>query len=161
MKRQVWASRIGVVMAVAGSAVGLGNLLRFPAIATQNGGGAFLIPYFIAFILLGIPLCWVEWGMGRFGGKFSHGSAPGILDAVSGRRRPEAKYLGAIGIFGPLLIFFYYIVIESWTLGYAFYSITGTLGTAARNDLVKNFFHQYTGIDPGDFSRVPMYFFFV
>lgn len=75
MKRQQWVSRLGVVLSVAGSAVGLGNFLRFPSVATQNGGGVFLIPYFIAFLLLGIPMCWVEWGMGRYGGKFSHGSA--------------------------------------------------------------------------------------
>lgn len=49
MKRQEWTSKLGVILAVAGSAVGLGNFLRFPSIATQNGGGAFLIPYFIAF----------------------------------------------------------------------------------------------------------------
>ena len=49
-----WSTRIGVILAVAGSAVGLGNFLRFPGNAAENGGGAFLIPYFIAFLLLGI-----------------------------------------------------------------------------------------------------------
>ena len=94
--RQNWGSKLGVVLAVAGSAVGLGNFLRFPSIAAQNGGGAFMIPYFIAFLLLGIPMCWVEWSMGRYGGRFSHGSAPGILHVMSGRRW-YAKYIGAIG----------------------------------------------------------------
>ncbi|MCD6385374.1 sodium:calcium symporter, partial [Candidatus Sumerlaeota bacterium] len=117
--REVWATRIGVVLAVAGSAVGLGNFLRFPVQAAENGGGAFMIPYFIAFLLLGIPLCWVEWTMGRYGGRFSHGSAPGIFQSMW--RSPVAKYIGAIGIFGPLIIFFYYTYIESWTLGYAYY----------------------------------------
>ena len=63
-----WASRIGVILAVAGSAVGLGNFLRFPGQAAQNGGGAFMLPYFISLLLLGIPLCWAEWTMGRYGG---------------------------------------------------------------------------------------------
>ena len=58
---QRWGTRIGVIMAVAGSAIGLGNFLRFPGLAATNGGGLFLIPYFIALILLGIPLSWVEW----------------------------------------------------------------------------------------------------
>lgn len=54
--RQSWGSKLGIIMAVAGSAVGLGNFLRFPVQAAQNGGGAFMIPYFVSFLLLGIPL---------------------------------------------------------------------------------------------------------
>ena len=54
--RDNWASKLGVILAVAGSAVGLGNFLRFPVQAATNGGGAFIIPYLIAFLLLGIPL---------------------------------------------------------------------------------------------------------
>jgi SNF family Na+-dependent transporter len=81
--REKWGSRIGIILAVAGSAVGLGNFLRFPGQACQNGGGAFMIPYFISFLLLGIPLCWIEWTLGRYGGQFSHGSLPGIFDAVT------------------------------------------------------------------------------
>ncbi|MCK7504585.1 MAG: hypothetical protein MZV70_11185 [Desulfobacterales bacterium] len=53
--RQRWASKLGIILAVAGSAVGLGNFLRFPVQAVQNGGGAFMIPYFICLIVLGIP----------------------------------------------------------------------------------------------------------
>ena len=60
-KREQWASRIGLVLAMAGNAVGLGNFLRFPAQAVKNGGGAFLIPYMIAFLVLGLPLMWIEW----------------------------------------------------------------------------------------------------
>lgn len=53
-KREHWGSKLGVILAVAGSAVGLGNFLRFPAKAVLNGGGAFMIPYFVAFLLLEI-----------------------------------------------------------------------------------------------------------
>jgi SNF family Na+-dependent transporter len=81
-KRERWGTRIGLILAMAGNAVGLGNFLRFPVQAAQNGGGAFMIPYFTAFILLGIPLMWVEWAVGRYGGKFGHGSAPGMFDAM-------------------------------------------------------------------------------
>ena len=57
--REQWASRFGLVLAMAGNAIGLGNFLRFPVQAASNGGGAFMIPYFIALILLGIPLMWI------------------------------------------------------------------------------------------------------
>jgi SNF family Na+-dependent transporter len=141
-KRENWASKIGVVLAVAGSAVGLGNFLRFPGVAAANGGGAFLIPYFIAFIFLGIPLAWIEWTLGRYGGQFEHGSAPGILNAVV--RKPWAKYLGSLGIFGPLFINFYYIFVESWLLGYVWYAISGTLANASGAfPTMGEFFSQY------------------
>ena len=60
-EREQWGSKIGLILAVAGNAVGLGNFLRFPVQAAQNGGGAFMIPYFIFFLILGIPLMWIEW----------------------------------------------------------------------------------------------------
>lgn len=127
--RENWASKLGVVLAVAGSAVGLGNFLRFPGVAAQNGGGAFLIPYLIAFVFLGIPLSWVEWTLGRYGGRYGHGSAPGIMSAIV--KKPWAKYLGSLGLFGPIFIDFYYIFVESWLLGYVWYAITGQLTTAS------------------------------
>ena len=93
-QREQWGSRIGVILAVAGSAVGLGNFLRFPGLAAKHGGGVFMIPYFISLLLLGIPLCWAEWTMGRYGGVRGFNSAPGIftrhLAASAGQvlRRP-------------------------------------------------------------------------
>lgn len=147
MKRESWTSRLGVILAVAGSAVGLGNFLRFPAKAVQNGGGAFLIPYFVCLLLLGIPMAWIEWAMGRYGGQWSHGSAPGVFHVMA--KRPWAKYLGSIGIFGPLVIFFYYIFIESWTLAYAFFSLLGTYSASASSpQSLKDFLLAYQGIQP-------------
>ena len=55
MAKQQWSGKMGVILAVAGSAIGLGNFLRFPGQAVNNGGGAFLIPYFVALLLLGLP----------------------------------------------------------------------------------------------------------
>jgi SNF family Na+-dependent transporter len=55
-----WGTRLGVILAVAGSAVGLGNFLRFPGQAAANGGGAFMIPYFCALLFLGFPIGWAE-----------------------------------------------------------------------------------------------------
>ncbi|HEX5581291.1 MAG TPA: hypothetical protein VFX39_06895, partial [Gemmatimonadaceae bacterium] len=79
---EAWGSRIGLILAMAGNAVGLGNFLRFPGQAAANGGGSFMIPYFIAFLLLGIPLMWIEWGIGRNGGRFRKGHVPGMFAAI-------------------------------------------------------------------------------
>lgn len=121
--RESWGTKIGVILAVAGSAVGLGNFLRFPVQAVKNGGGVFMIPYIISFLLLGLPLMWIEWTAGRFGGGFGHGTAPGIFHTMWQKNR-FIKYFGVIGIFGPLVIFMYYTYIESWLLGYTIFSLT-------------------------------------
>jgi NSS family neurotransmitter:Na+ symporter len=108
---------------MAGNAVGLGNFLRFPRQAVENGGGTFMIPYFIAFVLVGIPLMWIEWGVGREGGAKGQGSLPGMFDVLW--QRPVAKYLGVLGLFMPLVILIYYAYIESWTLAWTVFSLTG------------------------------------
>ncbi|MFM7076865.1 MAG: sodium:calcium symporter, partial [Planctomycetaceae bacterium] len=64
--RDGWGSRIGVILAVAGSAVGLGNFIRFPGQVAQFGGGAFMIAYAISFLVIGLPIGWAEWAMGRY-----------------------------------------------------------------------------------------------
>lgn len=122
--KERWASRVGLVLAMAGNAVGLGNFLRFPAQAAANGGGAFLIPYFVALLVLGLPLIWVEWAMGRYGGQHGHHSTPGIFDVI-GNRRPWWKYLAVFGLFTNLLVAAYYLYIESWTITYAINSAIG------------------------------------
>jgi NSS family neurotransmitter:Na+ symporter len=145
--RQQWGNKLGIILAVAGSAVGLGNFLRFPVQAAQNGGGAFMIPYFISFLLLGIPLMWIEWAIGRHGGLFGHGSAPFILNRLSQHR--IVKYLGVIGIFGPVVIFIYYTYVESWLLGYAFFALTGQLFATVTPEAMKGFLAAYQGLAPG------------
>lgn len=144
-----WGSRIGVILAVAGSAVGLGNFLRFPGQAAQNGGGAFLIPYFISLLLLGIPLCWAEWTMGRYGGSKGFNSAPGIFSAIW--RNGLAKYAGALGVMIPLVIYMYYVVIEAWCLGYAYNYLTGALQMGAQPEAYSNFFNQFVGVESNGF----------
>ncbi len=151
--REHWGTRFGVILAVAGSAVGLGNFLRFPSQVCQNGGGAFMIPYFISFLILGIPLCWIEWTLGRYGGRYSHGSLPGIFDAVV--KRPWAKYLGVLGLFVPLVIFFYYTYIESWCLAYSVFSLVGTYAKAGTPEEMGAFLRAFQGLESnGYFSSV-------
>ena len=65
VQTESWGSRIGLILAMAGNAVGFGNFLRFPVQAINNGGGAFIIPYLVSFLLLGIPLVLIEWATGR------------------------------------------------------------------------------------------------
>ncbi|MCX5679651.1 MAG: sodium-dependent transporter [Candidatus Omnitrophica bacterium] len=160
--RQRWGTRLGVIMAVAGSAVGLGNFLRFPVQAASNGGGAFLIPYFISLLLLGIPLMWVEWTLGRYGGGYGHGTAPGIFHTMWQKNR-FIKYFGVIGIFGPLVIFIYYTYIESWTLAYSFFAITGKYAGANTESAMSSFLAGFQGLERNGYfgSIAQAYIFFL
>ncbi len=151
-KRDSWGSRLGIIMAVAGSAIGLGNFLRFPAKAASNGGGAFLIPYFVALLLLGIPLMWIEWTLGRFGGGFEHGTAPGIFHSLW-RKNRFIKYFGIIGIFGPLIIFIYYTYIESWTLAYSFFALFGKYSALADQASMQSFLRAFQGIEKNQYFQ--------
>lgn len=125
--RENWGSKLGVILAVAGSAVGLGNFLRFPVQAATNGGGAFIIPYLIAFLILGIPLAWMEWTLGRYGGSHGYGTGPSTFHVIFHKKKWWAKHLGSLALIPPIFIIFYYGFIQSWILAFAFYSATGTL----------------------------------
>lgn len=149
MARENWGSRVGLVLAMAGNAVGLGNFLRFPAQAAQNGGGAFILPYLISFVLMGIPLLWVEWAIGRHGGQFGHHSAPGMFHRLG--RSPMLKYVGVFGLFTNLCIAAYYCYIESWTLAYVFHSLVGTFKSVAPTD----FFPRYLGLHADSITSLP------
>ena len=138
-----WGSRVGLVLAMAGNAVGLGNFLRFPVQAINNGGGAFIIPYLVSFLVMGIPLLWIEWSMGRYGGKFGHHSAPFMLDAMAKHR--WWKYFGVFGIWTNLAVAAYYCYIESWTISYVFHSIGQTFNGMSQHE-VAAFFTNYVDI---------------
>ena len=142
-KVESWGSRVGLILAMAGNAVGLGNFLRFPVQAVQNGGGAFIIPYLVCFLLMGIPLLFIEWSSGRFGGKFGNHSTPYILDSmVKGRL---LKYIGVFGIFTNIAVVAYYCYIESWTMSYMFHSVMGTFSGMTQAE-VSAFFTSYVDI---------------
>ncbi|RMF23904.1 MAG: sodium:calcium symporter [Deltaproteobacteria bacterium] len=133
-KRQRWATKTGLVLALAGNAIGLGNFLRFPVQAAENGGGAFMIPYFFALLVIGIPLMWVECSIGRLGGKHGHGHSAGMLPVIW--NHPAAKYIGALGLFIPFTIALYYTYITSWTLAFSVFSLVGSYdGLATRADM--------------------------
>jgi len=139
-----WSSRLGVILAVAGSAVGLGNFLRFPGQVAEYGGGAFMIAYFLAFLLVGLPVCWVEWTLGRAGGRYGYNSAPGIFGAVSGFM--GGRLLGVIAFVIPVCIYMYYVVIEAWCLAYAVNYLRGTLDFQQASE-AKSFFNSLVGME--------------
>lgn len=145
---QQWGSKIGVILAVAGSAVGLGNFLRFPGQAAANGGGAFMVPYFIALLLVGIPIGWAEWTMGRYGGKRGFHSAPFILGAVGKSR--IFRYIGVLGVLIPMAVSFYYTYIEAWCLDYAIMYLTGDMNLTgdipAQTEAAGKIFGETVGI---------------
>jgi SNF family Na+-dependent transporter len=140
--REVWGTRIGLILAAAGNAIGIGNLLRFPGQAAQNGGGAFMIPYVVSLLLFGLPMMWIAWSMGRLGGRWHHGTTPGIFDRASGGR-PLFKYLGVIGLALPMAFVLYYTYIEAWCLGYAWFSATGAYLDSSVD--LNQFFQEFLG----------------
>jgi NSS family neurotransmitter:Na+ symporter len=122
-QRERWGTRVGAILAVTGSAVGLGNFLRFPGQAAQYGGGAFMIPYLIAFLIVGLPLAWAEWALGRYGGSMGHNSVPGIFRSLTKRR--SGAYIGLLGTLMPVMIYMYYVFVEAWCLAYAWDFLAG------------------------------------
>lgn len=142
--KESWNTRFGVILAVMGSAVGLGNFLRFPGQAAQNGGGLFMIPYLVAFLVVGIPLAWSEWALGRHGGSMGYNSAPGIFQGVF--RNKNGAYVGMLGTVMPLLIYTYYVIIEALCLYYAWSYLNGMLPSLGDNiEEVGGFFGASLG----------------
>lgn len=141
--KENWGSRVGLILAMAGNAVGFGNFLRFPVQAVQNGGGAFIIPYLVSFLVMGIPLLFIEWSSGRYGGKFGHHSTPFILNSMD--KRALWRYVGVFGIFSNIAIAAYYCYLESWTMSYMFHSVFGTFDSMDQSQ-VAHFFSDYVDI---------------
>jgi NSS family neurotransmitter:Na+ symporter len=149
-----WSTRIGLILAMAGNAVGLGNFLRFPSQATSNGGGAFMISYFIALLLLGIPLMWIEWGIGRHGGRYRKGHMPGIFASLW--HHPLAKYLGVLGLVVPVVVLVYYTYIESWTLAYTFFSLTKDYWGLDTQTAMVGYLQSFQGVGAAERVHSPL-----
>ncbi|MDZ7760325.1 MAG: sodium-dependent transporter [Desulfovermiculus sp.] len=109
-QREQWGTRAGFIMAAVGSAIGLGNIWRFPYMAYDNGGGAFLIPYFFALLTAGIPIIIMEFGLGH---KFK-GSAPMSF----AKAKQKWEWLGWWQVFVSFVISIYYVVVIAWALNY-------------------------------------------
>ncbi|MEK9944368.1 MAG: sodium-dependent transporter [Alphaproteobacteria bacterium] len=119
--RDEWGSRFGFILATIGSAAGIGNIWRFSYVAGENGGGAFLLVYFIAVILVGLPLVLAELAVGRA----THRDAVGAYAVLA----PGTRWhlVGRIAVFAAFLILAYYAVVAGWALKYFVGSVDGSL----------------------------------
>lgn len=117
MAREKWSSRTGFLLAGIGSAVGLGNVWRFPYIVGQNGGGAFLIPYIIAIFVLGLPLMMLEFSVGR---EFK-GSVVSSMKKING----QLRWVGIIIVMVSIIVLSYYLVVTGWTIAYLILTLLG------------------------------------
>ena len=133
--RDSFGSKIGLVLATAGSAVGLGNVWRFPFMTGQHGGAAFIIIYIFFIILLGIPGMVSEFIVGRHAAS----NAASAYDRLS-RGKPW-KYVGVLGIVSSTIILGFYSVVAGWCVQYLYASVEGEiLGDA---QYVQNYFQVF------------------
>jgi NSS family neurotransmitter:Na+ symporter len=115
--REEWTGQVGFILAAIGSAVGLGNIWRFPGVAYENGGGAFLIPYLVALITAGIPILFLDYAIGH---RF-RGSAPTAFRRLSGGKR-WMEGLGWFQVAIAFVIGLYYTAVIAWALSYFVFS---------------------------------------
>jgi NSS family neurotransmitter:Na+ symporter len=132
-----WSSRWLFVLAAAGSAVGLGNIWKFPYVAGENGGGAFVLIYLVCIALVGIPIMISEVLMGREG-RSSPIHTMRILAKKSGRSR-HWSLLGWLGVITGFLILSYYAVIAGWALNYVWLTANGTFDGASGDFVAQAF----------------------
>lgn len=137
VQKDQWGSRAGFILAAVGSAIGLGNIWRYPYVAYENGGGAFLIPYLIALLTAAIPILLLEYAVGHKGG----GSAPWSLRQLSNK----FEWLGWWPALVAFVIVTYYMVIIGWAATYTYYSF----GTQWGEDTQSFFFSQYLNLSDG------------
>ena len=138
-ERVNFGSKLGVILATAGSAVGLGNVWRFPYMTGQNGGAAFILIYVACVLLLGIPCMVSEFIIGRHGASNTARAYSSLADGKAW------KYVGYLGVLTGFLITGYYAVVSGWCLQYIFASLFGNL--SGDPEYIKTYF--------ADFSQSP------
>ena len=142
--REQWSGQLGFLMAAIGSAIGLGNIWRFPGVAYSNGGGAFMIPYIIALLAVGVPVLLLDYALGH---RY-RGSSPAVFRRVSAR----FEWLGWWHVVICFVIMTYYVVIVAWALRYTIFSLTIAWGEDA-----AGFFNEYIGLGTISEAGVPAY----
>ncbi|ENX3946506.1 sodium-dependent transporter [Photobacterium damselae] len=131
MSREQWGSRAGFILAAVGSAIGLGNIWRFPYMAYENGGGAFFIPYLFAMLTAGIPFMIMEFTLGH---KL-RSAAPRAFAKLGGKY----EWLGWFQVFIAAVIAVYYVAVIGWAISYLGFSFQQSWG----NDTNAFFFSEY------------------
>ena len=137
--RGEWSGKLGFILAAAGSAVGLGNLWKFPYICYENNGGAFVLIYIAAVILVGFPIMMAEILLGRRARK----NPVGTFATLAAGRRGAALWpgVGLLGVLTGFIILSYYSVVAGWTIRYIFMAISGQLAGLAHDPaLLGGFF---------------------
>ncbi len=132
-----WSSRMAFILAVTGSAVGLGNIWKFPYIAGQNGGGAFVLVYLVCVIVIGMPVMMSEILIGRRGRR-----NPVATMELLGKEEGSSSHwrlVGTLGVLAGILILSYYSVIAGWTLAYVVKSASGVFVGASAEAVGENF----------------------
>src|SRR5690606_35778073 len=137
-----WTSRLGFILALAGSAVGLGNIWRFPYLAGENGGGAFVLVYLVFVFGIGLPIMMAEVLIGRRGRR-NPVTTMGLLGEEE-TGRSGWRVVGGLGVVTGFLILSFYSVIAGWTLSYIFHSASGAFRNAGA-DTVGAIFQSLVG----------------
>lgn len=144
---QGWSSRTAFILAAIGAAVGLGNIWRFPTLAGENGGGAFVLVYVLCVALIGMPMVLVETMLGRAGtGHANAAGSVGDVAAQSGRSRGWA-FFGGIEIVAAFLILSFYSVVAGWVLSFVFLSGGDFFGSLFSGDPLAG---AFSGMAQGD-----------
>jgi len=136
--REAWGSRVGFILAAAGSAVGLGNVWRFPYVMGENGGGAFVLVYLLCVILVGAPVFLAELTIGR---RTQRNPVGAMQMLRPGRFWPA---VGGMGVLAGFLILSYYSVIAGWTLGYTIEGIFAGAASPASPAASQAYFDAFT-----------------
>ena len=124
--RGAWVTRWGFILAAAGSAVGLGNIWRFPYVVGENGGGAFILVYLCCIGVIDLPILVAELGIGRAVQRTPIGS----FRHLAGARSPWVA-LGWLGVGAGFVLLSFYSVVASWMLRYAYYAVTGAFAAVS------------------------------
>jgi NSS family neurotransmitter:Na+ symporter len=136
--REQFGSRLGFILAAAGSAVGIGNMVGFPVAVAKNGGGAFLLIYALFVVFICLPVMLAEMSVGRHSRKDPLGAYSSMSNGHSGW-----KIAGWLSIITPFMIAVFYLVITVWVFGYLFHSLTGNLAMLADPDTFGHFINGY------------------
>jgi neurotransmitter:Na+ symporter, NSS family len=137
-----WSSRMGFMLAAAGSAVGLGNIWKFPYMAGQMGGSAFVLTYLLFMFVIGLPILVLEWLIGRRGQKNPIHTMEDV--AVSEGRSKSWRWVGIIGVVGSFLILSFYSVIGGWATDYIFIAAKGSFD-GVNGVITKQIFDDFRG----------------
>lgn len=129
--RGAWSGQLGFILAAVGSAIGLGNIWRFPGVAYENGGGAFIVPYLCALLAIGLPILLLDYAIGH---RF-HGTPPLAFRRIN----KKAEFIGWWHVGVCFVIMTYYAVILAWPFRYIFFAVTNAWG----DDPQKFFFTKF------------------